>query len=213
MSLTDNGTDFYAVNGVNKVRMNTQFNIYGLDDDNKLGATTDYVDKLAMIYVQLPAVYTTTVNDVTTKHYFKGTDADEVEVINAVAAKVKADIQAGELFSNTGMHTSFITLSSLNITWDSTTNMSDPKYIEYTYDVDSAGGSYKVALTNKNRIQFVLNAKAADYEPGGKYSAILAFGGMFCDTDNDGAVDAGEWIAADNYVSYITNTTDPGAAG
>lgn len=42
---------------------------------------------------------------------------------------------------------------------------------------------------------------ASDYAPGGRYSAVIAFGGMYVD---DSESESGhKWIASDNYVSYI----------
>ncbi len=125
LSLTNNGIDFLEVNGVKKVRFNTQFNIYGIEDDNTVGDNTHFIDKLAMVYIQLPAVYTA---DGVVKN-FSGETEDEKELIAAVAAKVKADIAAGgDMFDKIGLSTAFIDITSLEFTPDEGTAMSDPKY-------------------------------------------------------------------------------------
>lgn len=198
LSLTNNGIDFLEVNGVKKVRFNTQFNIYGIEDDNTVGDNTHFIDKLAMVYIQLPAVYTANNGEV---KKFSGETEDEKELIAAVAARVKEDIAAGgDMFDKIGLSTAYIDITSLNVEFDNGTAMGDPKYVEYTYEVvESDGGAYKTVLTNKNRVQYVLGVNASDYAPGGRYSAVIAFGGMYVDDSESGH----KWIASDNYVSYI----------
>ena len=144
------------------------------------------------------------------KGYFTGTTEYEQRIISTLVSKVKSDVEDDMIFADSGMHSIVIDITDLSVGTDINgdalgENGKAAKYIDYTYDVSTTGGTNKAVLTNKNRTQFVLGMKEADYEAEGKYSAVVVFGAMNYDSDGDGVTDAGEWIVSDNYVSYITN--------
>lgn len=188
LSLTDNSYDYYVVNGVEKVRVNTQANIYGVGDSN----ANDAISKLNMIYVQIPAVYT--YNNETRR--FTGSSTANVtegvtegDVIEEIVSTVRTKVINGD-FNTTGPNIVYI--SDITVGNGAT----EPRILDYTYDVAKANGSYKAVLTNKNRFQFVLNMNAADFNAGGKYSALIALGAVKID---------GNWYNSDNWINYIQN--------
>lgn len=190
VSLMSNGVDYYALNGKNKVRLNTQMNVYGAIDGDP-----DILDA-SVIYVRLPATYTDKNNE-------SQPLTSEVVANSNLLAKVQDDIINSSatdkcLFEGSGRK--ILDIDSIAIS--GVDNSVSATYISYTYSVTDG----EVSLSNKNRVQFVFNINVEDYAAGGKYSGVVAFAAIAYDYNSNNQIDVNEWIPSDNYISYITNT-------
>lgn len=204
LTVTNNGVDYYALNGVNKVRLNTQVNTYGVDNSDH------NIKQISAIYVRLPATYT----DVQGKS--QTLTENDTEILNAIQNQVKVDVETRKLFAEPGSYVDVV-----DVTIGDGNNPAG--YISFTYDVvwpdTSSTSDYQANLTNKNRANFVINSTVDDYNAGGRNSAIIVFAAMRYDdrvyetsTDESSGVEtttlksgSDRWIVSDNYASYITN--------
>lgn len=152
VSVTKNTTDRYIdENGVERVRFNTQLNVYGCNDSD------ENIKDVAAIYIQLPT-------DV---------EWNENNLSKIDFNSIRAEIQKTLTENNSHKGTCVVDIGGVET--DHSGNV-----IYYTYDVvwnknPDYFESYEVTLSNKNRVQFTLTMKAELCGEGGSNSAILAF--------------------------------------
>lgn len=177
-SVTKNASDIYVdENGVERIRFNTQLNVYGCPDSDPK------IQNVAAVYVRLPAKDSNGNTITWSEDNLNKLNLDEIKT------HIKSSLDSPSKSST----------YTVNIT-NVVTNGS-AKVIYYSYEVIPSGtaNSSQVKLTNKNRVQFTLQMKSDLCKVGGSNSAVLAFAAIKYGENDSNAV----WTVSDNYVSYI----------
>lgn len=177
-SVTKNASDIYVdANGVERIRFNTQLNVYGCKDSDP------NIQNVAAVYVRLPA---------------KDSNGNAITWSKENLDKLNLDGIKNDIKTNLDSSNASSTYT-VNIT-NVVTNGS-AKVIYYSYKVTQSDtiSSDQVKLTNKNRVQFTLQMKSDLCKVGGSNSAVLAFAAIKYGENDSNAV----WTVSDNYVSYI----------
>lgn len=177
-SVTKNASDIYVdANGVERIRFNTQLNVYGCPDSDP------NIQNVAAVYVRLPAKDSNGNTITWSEDNLNKLNLDEIKT------HIKSSLDSSSKSST-------YTVNITNVVTDGSA-----KVIYYSYKVTQSDtiSSDQVKLTNKNRVQFTLQMKSELCKAGGSNSAVLAFAAIKYGENDSNAV----WTVSDNYVSYI----------